>query len=159
MSSGIQRRSGVVKARPAARVSQRERRAIERRSGPHGDGLAEGLLGVAPALGMGDELPDRLRRRRALHRDGQGHVLEGRARAREVELVGDVERAADGGLVFRSPSGRVIEHAPRPPRVAEDAAAVIASEHGDAGLRIDAQTAAIRYTHRPDYGACVAAAT
>jgi hypothetical protein len=70
-----------------------------------------------------------------------------------------VERAPDGGLVFRSARGRVIERAPRPPRVADDAGAVIASEHRDAGLRIDAQTATVRYTHRPDYDACVAAAT
>jgi hypothetical protein len=53
----------------------------------------------------------------------------------------------------------VIERAPQPAAVAPDPVTAITSAHERAGLAIGERTSTVRYTHRPDYDACVAAAT
>src|SRR5258708_26509380 len=63
-----------------------------------GDGLAQGLCGMAGLFGVFDEETDLLGRGRAAHGEGVGDLLEGTAGAVRDELGGGVEFGSDISL-------------------------------------------------------------
>src|SRR5258708_17890526 len=63
-----------------------------------GDGLAQGLCGMAGPFGVFDEETYLLGRGRAAHGESVGDLLEGTAGTVRDELVGGVEFGSDIGL-------------------------------------------------------------